>query len=116
MKYSMLLMFGLLATSNVIADDAYRTALVGSYSIGTDGEVAFGTTVPLDGTCSFYSDQFHFDGKTDLGKQRLNTLIAAKVTGLKLRVWYTFSTTPGANQSTGCTYDTMAKISSIGLE
>jgi hypothetical protein len=116
MKNSILLMIGLLATGNAFAEDLYRTALVSNYSIGTDQEVAFGTTTALDGTCSFYGDRFHFDGETELGKQRLMTLLAAKATGLQVRVWYTPSTVPGTNQDTGCTYDTMAKLGSIGLE
>jgi len=115
MKKSILLMIGLLATSNAFSAE-YATGIVSGYNIGSDNWVGFGTTTPLPGTCSYFTDQFRFDASTALGKNMLTTLLAAKATGLRLRVWYTASTAPGTNHTNGCTYSTMAVIGGIGVE
>ena len=91
-----------------------RTVL--SYNVGLDGHAEFGMTVPLPGTCNYFTNQFRFDVSTPEGKNLLLTVMAAKTTGLTLLVGYTDSTAPGTNHNSGCTYSTMADVTNVGLQ
>jgi hypothetical protein len=113
MKKAVLLMATLFATGRAFA--GYGIGTVDRYFVDSDGWVYFGTTVPLDGTCSYFIDQFRFNGTTPAGKNMLATLMAAKIAGIPVSVWYTDSTAPGTNHNNGCTGATMAILTTIGI-
>lgn len=114
MKKSILAAVALLSTSSAFA--GYGSGTVSTYTIDTVGWVTFGTAVPLANTCSYFGEQFRFDSTTTVGKNLLQTVLAAKATGLTLRVWYNDSTTPGQTEAGSCTYTTMAVLTNIGLQ
>jgi hypothetical protein len=113
MKKITLLMLTLLTTNPAFA--GYGIGTIDRYFVDSDGYVMFGTTVPLNGTCSYYIDQFRFDGKTVAGKNMLATLMAAKVAGVALTVWFTDSTAPGTDHTNGCTYQALAVPTGLGI-
>lgn len=103
-----------LATSNS-AFAGYGVATIDRYFVDSDGWVYFGTIVPLPQTCSYFIEQFRFNGTTPTGKNMLATLTAAKIAGVAVHVWYTDSTAPGTNASNGCSAATMAVPTGIGI-
>lgn len=122
MKKLMLAMVTLLAASNAFAGSGF--GVIDRYFVDDEGFAWFGLTTTLGGTCAYYIEQFRFDTKTTTtpggvtnsgGKNMLATLMAAKIAGIPVTVWYTDSTTPGQNQQTGCTPATMAVPTSIGI-
>jgi hypothetical protein len=114
MKKSLLTMVALLATGNAYADE-YSVAPISSLHVDSAGYASFGTTIQFAGTCSHYTDHFRFNANTAGGKNMLTFLLTAKVLGTSVRVWYTPSSTPGANQDTTCTESTMAEPTHIGI-
>jgi hypothetical protein len=115
MKKLFVSMAAVLASSSAFA--GYGIIPIDRYYVDSGGNVYFGTTAAatLTGTCSYYIDQFRFNGTTPGGKNMLATLAAAKIAGLSVTVWYTDSTVPGTNQTNGCTDSTMAVPTAIGI-
>lgn len=68
-----------------------------------------------DGTCNYFNSAFKFDATTDAGKQMLNLLQAAKISKLKVDVWYTNSSASGTDQNSGCSVSTMSTATALGL-
>lgn len=91
-------------------DDRVVSDLFGSNSIN------FGVNnAPTDTTCSYFGRQFIFDATTDEGRNMLSILLAAKLSGTKVHVWYHVSTLPGTTNSNGCHPSNMANAYAIGL-
>ena len=113
MKKLFLSMVALLASSSAFA--GYGIGTVDRFYADDAGWVYFGTTVRLSGTCSYFIDHFRFNGQTAGGKNMLATLMAAKVAGASVHVWFTDSTAPDTNQNTGCNSSTMAVVTGLGI-
>lgn len=79
---------------------------------GSSGHTNFGTTTMPSGTCSNWGEFFAFDSKTEGGKNMLSIILAAKVSGQSIDVWFTDSTTPGKDQNSGCALST---LNAVGL-
>jgi hypothetical protein len=83
--------------------------------IGTTGNnslVTLGITpVPTAGTCTMYGNyEFIFDAGTAGGKNMYAWLLELKALGKNVSIDYTYSTTPGTNQNSGCTLSTLAVV------
>jgi hypothetical protein len=113
MKKLIVSMAALLASSSAFA--GYAIFPIDRYFVDADGDVYFGTSAALTGTCNYFIDQFRFSGITPAGKNMLATLVAAKIAGASVTVWWTDSTLPGTNQTNGCNGNTMAIPTSIGI-
>ena len=77
--------------------------------------VEFSVSVPPGNTCSLWGYHFRFDATTPGGKNMLSILLAAKLAGKRVNVWYTPSSAPGADQTSGCNLGTAAVLTTIGL-
>lgn len=78
--------------------------------------IVFGVAgVPPSDTCSYYNRQFRFDGTTPTGKNLLSMLLAAKMGGKTIDIWYTPSTAPGTDHTNGCTESSLAVVNLIGI-
>lgn len=84
-------------------------------SIYGSGTIKFGVDNPPDDTCVYYNRTFKFDGTTVQGKNILSILLAAKMAGKKINIWYKPSSNPGTSHSDGCTINDMATITEIGI-
>lgn len=115
MKKLVVLVAALLTAGTSFADQQ-GVAPVNRFFVDSGGYVYFGTTLQFNGTCSYYIDHFRFNGATAAGKNMLATLIAAKIAGTSVTVWYTPSTLPGSNQSNGCNDSTLAVPTAIGIQ
>lgn len=85
----------------------------------TDGTVLFGITSPSGqppGTCTFYGDIVKFETTTPGGKNYLAMLVAAKVTGAQISIWYTDSDKPGTKETNGCNEDSIATLDTLSLD
>ncbi|WP_347331330.1 hypothetical protein [Marinimicrobium locisalis] len=84
-------------------------------SIFGAGVIKFGVDNPPDDTCDYHNRTFKFDGTTERGKNILSILLAAKMAGKNVNIWYSPSSKPGTSASTGCTINDMAIINEIGI-
>jgi hypothetical protein len=82
---------------------------------GTQTIILFAVTPPPSQTCSYYGVQFQFDTSTPQGKSWYALLLTAKATGKPIDIWYENSTTPGTNETNGCTPSTVSVVDAIGL-
>lgn len=81
-----------------------------------NGYVSFGVSnMPTD-TCDFFGFHFTFDTKTDAGKSKLSLLLSAKMSDKSIQIWYDPSTTPGTDNTNGCTNTSVATVVHIGVE
>jgi hypothetical protein len=76
----------------------------------------FATSPQLANTCSNWGEFFKFDHRTETGKAYLSLLITAKTTGQKIQLWYSESTAPGSDQTSGCVDKTLSVISGAALQ
>lgn len=76
----------------------------------------FGTTSQPAETCSAWGEYFKFDHTTETGKAFLSMLMTAKTSGQKIQVWYTSSTAPGTNQTSGCNDQTISILNGVALK
>jgi hypothetical protein len=83
--------------------------LGGIYSSGW-GYLLLQLTVssPPNNTCLFYGWQFVLDTSTQAGKNAYALVLLAEATGKSISIMYQDSSTPGTNQTNGCTPATMA--------
>lgn len=70
---------------------------------------------PAD-TCVYYQENFRFNANTTEGQAMHSLLITAKSNNKNITLWYNPSTTPGTNQTNGCTTATLAVITGIGMD
>src|SRR5262245_30623651 len=78
MRKLAVLIVALLTTTSAFAGSGIAT--IDRYFVDVDGYVYFGTIgTPLPATCSYFIEQFRFNGTTPAGKNMLATLMAAKV-------------------------------------
>lgn len=77
------------------------------------GVTYVGTTPQPADTCSQWGEYFTFDHRSEDGKSFLTMLLTAKTTGKKVEIWYGESTTPGTDQSNGCT--SMATLQGVSI-
>ena len=78
--------------------------------------IRFGVDNPPAGkVCDSYGRHFQFNATTEGGKNILSMLLAAEMSGRKIDVWYTESSTPDTDEQSGCWTGTMATVISIGL-
>lgn len=76
----------------------------------SNGFVYVWVAAPPADTCNWYAENFRFDSTSAAGKSMLANLLAAKAQGKPVTFWYNASTTPGANQDTGCVETGMAVV------
>lgn len=115
-KVNQIILMTMMMIFTTTANAGYASGLeVMRMRVHDDGEVYFGTSVQPTGTCSNWGEYFKFNHTTAEGKSLLSTLLSAKASGMKIAVWYVESTAPGTDQSTGCTNDSIALITGIGL-
>src|SRR5579872_1813229 len=91
-----------------------RTAFMGSGPTFIAFGVPSGTALPAQ-TCSYWGVEFQFDTSTPQGKSWYAMLLTAKATGKPIDVWYENSSTPGKDQTNGCTYATISLVDAIGF-
>ena len=65
--------------------------------------------------CSYWGRNFTFDATTEVGKNMLSILLAAKMANKKIDIWYRASKAPGTNQANGCNHHSMAVLTMIGI-
>jgi uncharacterized membrane protein YbaN (DUF454 family) len=87
--------------------------------INASGYVFFGVTTPnLPNTCSFFLEQFVFQNTLD-SSENVRTmyamLLSAKLANRMVHIWYTSSTAPDTNQTNGCSFSTIAKVTQLGI-
>jgi hypothetical protein len=100
---------------------ASTTNQVGSVAIlymfnEPDGTIFFAASPTPPATCNWWARQFIFDATTTVGKMMYATLLAAKLSGTQIHLWYQASSAPGTDQSNGCTPSTIAVATGIGLD
>jgi len=78
--------------------------------------IKFGVDNQPSDTCAHFLRQFYFDATTESGKNMLSIMLAAKMANKKIDIWYTPSTTPGTNETNGCTPNTLAVVLQIGIK
>jgi len=106
----------LLMNSNIASAQEYQSRIkIFRYFTNSGGTVLLGTVPKGTNTCDYYDLQYRFDGKTSEGKNMLAILMVAHSTGKLIDLWYDASTAIGTDQTTGCTYNTMAVISAVGI-
>lgn len=87
-----------------------------TYSVYGNDYISFGVDAPpTNSVCDYHGRQFRFNAKTDKGKNMFAMLMAAELANRKISVWYTNSTAPGTDESSGCTTSTMAVLTAIGF-
>jgi hypothetical protein len=79
------------------------------------GIVMFGLATSVPNTCLWYGTQLVFDATTVQGKMMYTLLLTAKATGKAVDVYYYQSSTPGTDQTNGCTTSTMAVVTDVGF-
>jgi|SRR5712671_2705196 len=114
MKKILLTCLFLLTTSECFANWVGGVEL-GDINVAPDGYVAVGLSTQPPGTCTNWSWYFRFDASTPGGKNMLATLMAAKVAGKTVNIWYSDSSSPGTNQTNGCNGSTMSVLQGISI-
>ena len=71
-------------------------------AIGTNN-IYVGLALPPSDTCTNFGEHLVFDYTTDNGKAIFSALLAAQAADKDFDIWYSASTAPGSDQSTGCT-------------
>jgi hypothetical protein len=79
-------------------------------------ETYFGTTSQPRDTCSYFGYYFRFDATTVQGKNMYATLLAAKLSGKPVAVWYHNSSAPGTTETTDCTDVALAAVYGITIQ
>lgn len=79
-------------------------------------EIKFGVNNPPSDTCNYFGRHFKFDATIPEGKNMLSIFLSALLSGKEIAIWYTPSTTPGTDQTNGCSEATLAVVSQIGIE
>jgi hypothetical protein len=106
--------------SLLFLNSAYADEYAGDLNVGrvhVVNEVCrFGIIGTAQNVCSSYNRHFQFSVTTNQGKLMLSMIIGAKLAGKKIAVWYTPSSVPGTNESTGCGDGTMAVLTQVSLE
>ena len=104
----------------LIVTSAYAENYAGKLNVGrvhVDNEICyFGIVGSADGVCSSYERHLKFGVSSNQGKLMYSIIVSAKLAGKKIDIWYTPSSTPGTNESTGCGPSTMAVLTQVSLE
>lgn len=99
------------------ANAAYvANAQLGRVHIKSNGYAYIQVSSPPTDTCDWNSEDFRFSYTTTAGQGLLSNLLSAKAANKPIYIWYTSSTTPGKNETNGCTETTMAIITGIGMD
>lgn len=77
--------------------------------------IQFGIDNPPEDTCSFHKRNFRFVATTDGGKNILSMLLATKLSGKKINIWYASAENPGTTELNGCTEVGLSNIYQIGI-
>jgi hypothetical protein len=95
--------------------DGYGGSLaVTNLNAGSSG-YTFGTSSQSSGTCSYFGYYFYIPYNAPGASQMYATLLAAKLSGRTINVWYNLSTAPGTNETSGCTIGAMAAAYGVGI-
>lgn len=78
-------------------------------------QVFFGTQVQPPNTCSNWGEYFWIDTSTQAGRNMFNTVMLAKLTGKQVELWFNSSSAIGKDQSTGCTYSALSKLTGVSV-
>lgn len=80
------------------------------------GTIKFGIDGAPSDSCDYHGRYFKFDATTAAGKNILSILLAAKMAGKGVNIWYTPSSTPGTNVTNGCSVNSLATVTEIGIK
>ena len=96
-----------MAAAQLGSDGAFGTiSFLGTLG---DGHIILGISPVPPRTCTMYGlYQFIFDSSTLGGRNMYALLLAAKMAGKNIQFDYTDSSTPGTDQSSGCSLTTLA--------
>lgn len=106
-----LLLLSLNASAAYVAN-----AQLGRVHVKSNGYAYIQVTSPPADTCDWNTEDFRFSYTTSAGQGLLSQLLSTKAANRPLYIWYTSSTTPGTNETNGCTEATMAIITGIGRD
>ena len=104
----------LLFCSPTSAGEYFGNSTITTIRVGTD--VYVGIDPQPTNTCSHWGEHVWFDPTTVLGKTLLAGLLAAQAANKTINLWYTASTAPGTDQSTGCSTIAMAILTRIRIK
>lgn len=81
-----------------------------------NSKILFGVNTPPPSTCDYFGRQFQFDATTEGGKNMLSILLAARMSGESIDIWYTPSSTPNTTEDTGCNpNNSIAVLTQVGF-
>lgn len=105
-----------LSTSASAAQQFTSSVAIGRIFFASGSAVVyFGVTPVPAQTCNFNLVQLQFDTSTPQGKSWYAMLLAAKTSGKTIDIWYEPSSTPGTDQTNGCTWTTVSQVDAIGF-
>ena len=94
----------------------YGAGVINRFYVSSNGWVYFGLENQLSNTCNYWSEQFRFNTSSAGGSNMLSVLISAKIAGKKVTVWYSNSSAPGSDQTSGCLGDAISTLNGIGIQ
>lgn len=109
--YALFLMFSCLP-----AYAGYGSGDINRFYVTSSGWAYFGLKIQLPNTCSSWGEHFRFDTSLPGGSNMLSVLMAAKLAGQKVTVWYQDSSAPGSDQTSGCQGDAISMLTNIGIQ
>ena len=112
---ALVLVLLLVPTGRAAADGWVGGMSVARLNVGS-GQSSFGTTSQPSDTCSYFGFYFRFDATTTDGKNMYATLLAAKLSGKTVAIWYTPSPSRGTNETNGCAPGAIATVYQVALE
>lgn len=115
MRKALLVCSILLSTSSSHAEWAGGVQL-NEVNVSPDGSVNVGLTTQPANTCSCWGWYFRFDASTPGGRNMLATILAAKMAGKTINVWYSASPLPGTSQTNGCSGTAVSTLQGVSVQ
>lgn len=111
-----IVLFILLFTSSVANAGFIKDQVPLKIYSNSAGVAKFGIiNAPVNKTCNYFDRHFQMDVTTKAGEAMLKILISSKLSGKKINIWFTPSTTPGTTRTSGCVHESLARVTGIGI-
>ena len=108
----------LISAINAFAVDEYfaENLTLARIRVQEDFGLTFvGTNTQPEYTCKLNQEYFKLDHTTPDGKGFLATLLAAKMGGKTVQIWYSASSAPGTISTNGCTITTISELVGVAI-